>query len=124
MTELISILKYDEEAKDRYDELEFCELISLPRHIESFTDYLTRLGEDETKEEFKQLNIYHVFNEVFQKFRLKAAIDYFRKHVKDLEITDERIKTAYERIAEDWISERETAEHEIEEFVYFVDLLK
>lgn len=122
MTELIDILKVDKIAQNKYEDLKNSELIDLPRDIDSFLNYLENL--DYKDDCLNKINRYHAFNEIFQKLRIIAAVKYFQQNILDLDMPVEKISTVYERLAEDWISDSEVAQYEIEEFIDFVNLLK
>ena len=120
ITELSTVLKY-KGFQEKFNDLQKTELIKLPENVENFVTETQAYEYTENKEE---TNRYHLYSEIFTDLRLEAALNHFRKNVQDVEISDEKIKVAYERLSEPWVSNYEDAEHEVKEFIKFVNLLK
>lgn len=119
MTELNKVLEY-KGFKEEFEKLKNTTLTSLPNDVETF---VTKAQAYQYDNNTKEINRYHLYNEVFTELRHTAALVHFRKNVENLIIDDERIIEVYIRLEEDWVSNFENATREIEEFTKFTSLL-
>lgn len=111
----------------KYESLKETSLPELPAKIDSFIETFIENYEENVGSS-SDLNRYHLYNEIYQQIKLEKAVNYFQENLRELNFPKKKIEAIYNRISvnasDNWVSNKETATSEIEEFINLVNLLK